>query len=226
MHDTKKPHNYYREALLLFVGVIGTIKLLYTFRHVPIVHDYLSTIVAIILIYPALVYVEKRKIPIHFFEKTEEIVSSLKLFTLTSIIIFPLFLTLSHLVLTHFLNFTYQSSFKWLSLTFLLSQIILVGFPEEFFFRGYLQSFLKFRFHNPITFLKPLPLETTYSIPLSAMIFAASHSLITFQWWHFSIFFPALVFGWLREKTNGLIAPILFHALSNIVITWIGASYR
>ncbi|QQR79789.1 MAG: CPBP family intramembrane metalloprotease [Deltaproteobacteria bacterium] len=226
MLDTKKPHNLNREATLFFLAVIATIKILYTFRHQPILHDYLSTIVAVILIYPALLYVEKRKIPIRFFEKSEEVISSLKLFTLTSAIIFPLFLGLSHLVLTHFLNLTFQPNSTGLSLTFCFSQIILVGFPEELFFRGYLQSFLKFRFDDQISFLKPLHLEATYSIPLSAIIFAASHSLIAFQWWHFSIFFPALVFGWLREKTNGLVAPILFHALSNIVITWIGASYR
>lgn len=226
MLDTKKPHNLTREATLLFLVVIATIKILYTFRHQPILHDYLSTIVAIILIYPALLYVEKRKIPIRFFEKPEEFISSFKLFIVTSLVIFPLFLGASHVVLTHLLHLTFQPNFAKLSLTFCMSQIILVGFPEEFFFRGYLQSFLKFRFSQKINFLKPLNLEATYSIPLSAIIFAASHSLIAFQWWHFSIFFPALVFGWLREKTNGLVAPILFHALSNIVITWIGASYR
>ncbi|HPQ81946.1 MAG TPA: CPBP family glutamic-type intramembrane protease, partial [bacterium] len=42
---------------------------------------------------------------------------------------------------------------------------------------------------------------------------------------HFSIFFPALVFGYLRERTGSITAPALFHAASNILMDWIARSY-
>jgi membrane protease YdiL (CAAX protease family) len=63
-------------------------------------------------------------------------------------------------------------------------------------------------------------------VPLTCLIFAASHSIIAFRWWHFAIFFPSLVFGWLRDRTGGLVAPVLFHAASNLAMRHIGQLYR
>ncbi|MBI3540840.1 MAG: CPBP family intramembrane metalloprotease [Deltaproteobacteria bacterium] len=94
-----------------------------------------------------------------------------------------------------------------------LVQLFVVALPEEFFFRGYLQTILRRKYRLQV------------AIPIASLLFAFSHSVIALQWWHFAIFFPALVFGWLREKTGGLVAPILFHALSNVAVFWIGSVY-
>ncbi len=215
------------EIAILFFAVLGSIRLFYGLRHIPLLHDYLSTLVAILLVYPALLHTEKRKLPFVFWDKNW--VSSLKVLLLTSLVVFPLFLCGNAIYQTQLLHRVFVPNASVFTISAILAQIVLVGFPEEFFFRGYLQPGLRFffpRLTEEISFLRPLRIHASWSIPLSALLFAASHSFIAYQWWHFSIFFPALVFGWLREKTNGLIAPTLFHALSNIVITWIGASYR
>ena len=65
----------------------------------------------------------------------------------------------------------------------------------------------------------------TCSIFITAFLFAAAHSFIQFAWWHFAIFFPAIIFGWLREKTGFVTASILFHVVSNLLVAIIGASY-
>jgi membrane protease YdiL (CAAX protease family) len=40
-----------------------------------------------------------------------------------------------------------------------------------------------------------------------------------------AVFFPALVFGWLRQRTGGIGAPMLFHALSNSFTLYLAQSY-
>ena len=105
----------------------------------------------------------------------------------------------------------------------LLFHFFLVAFPEEFFFRGYFLRRMRQIFQDQKTFRGVLIGKAFF---LTALIFAFSHSLIVLRWWHAAIFFPALAFGWLREKTQGLTAPILFHTLCNLFSTWVGLHYR
>lgn len=233
MENTKKSQLV--ELFLVTLGTLGTIKVLYEFRSVSVIGNYLSTATAFLLITPCLFTVSLRKRSLIFFEKdSHSVLKSLKIFFLTALVIFPPFLFLNHL---------YQHVvFGWpltlppfargglpLSSVFLesiLIQIFLVSLPEEFFFRGYVQTTLHPFLSQKITGLKKLRVDASWTVPAMAFLFALAHSLITFRWWHFSIFFPALVFGWLREKTNGLVAPILFHALSNLLMNWIQMAYR
>jgi membrane protease YdiL (CAAX protease family) len=50
-----------------------------------------------------------------------------------------------------------------------------------------------------------------------AALFALLHFLVGFSPARLAVFFPALVFGWLREKRSGIGAAIWFHALSNLL---------
>src|SRR5262245_2505835 len=71
------------EALLIYVGVIGSITVLYHLRGIAFIGDYLSTVVAILLMYPAVWHVRFRNLPVVFFEKTgSQLLKSLKLFAL------------------------------------------------------------------------------------------------------------------------------------------------
>lgn len=103
-----------------------------------------------------------------------------------------------------------------------ITQLLLIALPEETFFRGYmhtrLQQIIKPRWHI-------FGVRLGWGWVLTAAIFALCHSLILVRWWHFSIFFPALIFGYLRERTGGLIAPILFHAFSNLFMQWVTRSF-
>jgi membrane protease YdiL (CAAX protease family) len=114
-----------------------------------------------------------------------------------------------------------QSSSHFLWPSILRNLVIATG--EEFFFRGYLQKRFHQVFGNSAQFLV---FRSGKPLFLTAAVFALSHSLITLQWWHPFIFFPGLIFGWLREKTNGLVAPVFFHVLCNVFSEWVGVSYR
>jgi membrane protease YdiL (CAAX protease family) len=39
------------------------------------------------------------------------------------------------------------------------------------------------------------------------------------------VFFPALVFGWMRARTGGIGAAVLFHALCNIFSATLARGY-
>ncbi|MFH1357919.1 MAG: CPBP family glutamic-type intramembrane protease, partial [bacterium] len=45
------------------------------------------------------------------------------------------------------------------------------------------------------------------------------------QWWHGFIFFPALIFGWLKQKTKTIWAGTLFHAACNLFAYWVALHY-
>ena len=106
--------------------------------------------------------------------------------------------------------------------TLVLSQLFFVAIPEEFFYRGYLQTRLNEVF--PRKFLL-FGIPFSHGLWITALIFAFGHSLVVLRWWHFAIFFPGLLFGLLREKTGGILAAAFFHALCNILVQTLDTAY-
>jgi uncharacterized protein len=198
-------------------------KIVYFSRFIPAIHEYLSTITALILIYLPFLYLWWRRLPFDFIERDEKSLKTAVIYTLVmSLIFFPPFLLVNHLYQNMFFGFSFNGWHYPGLMRFLIFQIFLIALPEEFFFRGFIQSQMNRVF--PARF-KTLGFAWGWALPLTAFIFALSHTLITFQWWHFSIFFPGLLFGFLREKTNGLIAPIIIHGISNVMVQGIGYMY-
>lgn len=107
---------------------------------------------------------------------------------------------------------------RFLELT--LDQFLVVALPEEFFYRGYLQARLADAWPKG---RKCLGVRIGPAFFLTAILFALGH-LAVFQVWRLSVFFPALVFGWLREKTGSILPAVIFHALSNLTLFVLEAS--
>ncbi len=208
------------EALLVWALAMGIIRAFYAFQNVVFISNNLPLLVSGVLIYlPTAVLIYKKE-PFDFFEGTwSNFFYSLRITFYTVLVIAPFIFLGNHFLQTYFFHLEYHAAapqnhfFQKMGDLFLF-QIFLVALPEEFFFRGYFLKRLKQVFSLPSAFF------------LTAFIFSFSHSFIVLRWWHFSIFFPALVFGWLREKTNGLVAPVLFHALCNVFSVWVGTHYR
>jgi uncharacterized protein len=55
-------------------------------------------------------------------------------------------------------------------------------------------------------------------------LFALGH-LVVLQPWRVATFFPGLLFGWLRARTGSVAAPVLVHALANLFIKTLEASF-
>tara|TARA_Y100001968_G_scaffold258991_1_gene246087 strand:- start:668 stop:1471 length:804 start_codon:yes stop_codon:yes gene_type:complete len=97
-----------------------------------------------------------------------------------------------------------------------LYQLICVGYAEEFFYRGYMQTRLNDVF-RPDRF-RLFGATFGWSLPVTAVLFTLGHSIVTLQWWQPFILFPALIFGWLRARTGNILAGALFHAWANSVM--------
>jgi uncharacterized protein len=103
-----------------------------------------------------------------------------------------------------------------------LGQLLVIALPEEAFYRGYLQSALD-EVWRPRW--RVLGADIGPGLLLASALFAAGHLCTEFNAGRLAVFFPALVFGWLRSRTRGVGAGIVFHALCNLFASYLGQSY-
>jgi hypothetical protein len=104
----------------------------------------------------------------------------------------------------------------------LLGQLLVIALPEEAFYRGYLQSALD---EVWLPRWRVLGADIGPGLLLASALFAAGHLCTEFNAGRLAVFFPALVFGWLRSRTRGVGAGIVFHALCNLFASYLGQSY-
>jgi membrane protease YdiL (CAAX protease family) len=90
-------------------------------------------------------------------------------------------------------------------LYYILFQLLSVAFPEEFFFRGFLQDSAGRNFKVVV---------------IVSLLFAAAHlprAVFLGEWISLLSFLPSLVMGWLYMKTNNIIPGTIFHLLANLI---------
>lgn len=102
-----------------------------------------------------------------------------------------------------------------------IDHLFVVAIPEEFFYRGYLQHRLREAWPEGRTFLGA---RLGRAFWLTAVLFALGH-LAVFEVWRLAVFFPALVFGWMRERTGSVVGAALLHGSANILIQVLDACY-
>jgi membrane protease YdiL (CAAX protease family) len=98
--------------------------------------------------------------------------------------------------------------------SFALAQVLVVALPEEALFRGYFQT----RLTDALPGTREI-LGVNVSIAalvVQAALFAVVHFIVDFSPARLAVFFPGLVFGWIRAWRGGVGAAILFHAMSNV----------
>jgi membrane protease YdiL (CAAX protease family) len=101
-------------------------------------------------------------------------------------------------------------------------QFLVVALPEELFYRGWLQTSLARL--SPGRGVRVVGARLGSGFLLTQALFALGH-LVALQPWRLGTFFPGLLFGWLRERTGGLAAPVVAHALSNLLLTVLERSF-
>jgi uncharacterized protein len=102
------------------------------------------------------------------------------------------------------------------------AQLVVIALPEEAFFRGYLQTELDRVFPPRIRLFGA---RLGLGILISAAVFAAGHFLTIRHPSRLAVFFPALVFGWLRARTGGIGAGVAFHAACNLFSATLARGY-
>ncbi|RME02998.1 MAG: CPBP family intramembrane metalloprotease [Planctomycetota bacterium] len=135
----------------------------------------------------------------------ENISGQLRDFVLGGVVLLGSGALIFHLFFKSFHHYYIFSLPRGSNLFYLLYvQVVLVAFPEEFLFRGYLQARLMELWGSPVG-----------AVLGSAGIFAFCH--LVFQGWMGGlVFFPALVFGWLRQRTGSIFPSTFLHGLANV----------
>ena len=101
-----------------------------------------------------------------------------------------------------------------LSLEWCAVQWLVVGLPEELFFRGYLLHRLEQRFPPK---RRVLGGGIGLALVLSAAAFALIHLPRDGDPRALATFFPGLLFGWMRSATGSILASTVSHGCSNIL---------
>ncbi len=112
----------------------------------------------------------------------------------------------------------------------ILGQVMVIALPEEAFYRGYVQTSLqRAGAASPQESARPgfrlLGAPVGWAIPATSAFFALGHFLTEPHPQRLAVFFPSLVFGWLRNRTGGIGAAVALHAISNLFSATLGRSY-
>jgi membrane protease YdiL (CAAX protease family) len=101
-------------------------------------------------------------------------------------------------------------------------QVLVIALPEEAFYRGYLMTALDDAWG---THGKVAGAKVGMGLVVSSALFAVGHLLTEPNIQRLAVFFPALLFGWLRARTGGIGAALLFHALCNLLAELVTRGY-
>jgi membrane protease YdiL (CAAX protease family) len=103
---------------------------------------------------------------------------------------------------------------SWI-LLWALTQLLLIALPEELFYRGWIQTRLVDAFEDRAR-------PELWAIVLTSVLFAVGHFVVpvggALSVQRLAVFFPALVFGWLRVKTGSITAGVVYHAACNLMV--------
>jgi membrane protease YdiL (CAAX protease family) len=105
---------------------------------------------------------------------------------------------------------------------FALVQLLVVALPEEIFYRGWMQT--AWARGEPSRGVTVLGARLGAGFVRTQLLFALGH-LVVLQPWRLGTFVPGLLFGWVRERTGGVAAPIVVHALSNVLVRTLELSF-
>lgn len=116
------------------------------------------------------------------------------------------------------INFGYDKPI----ISVLIWNLVGISFPEEVFFRGYLQTRLRELVPGKIKLYKT---DLSWAALLGSILFAVAHLLTAFEPSRLIVFFPSCLFGWIRDRTNSILGPAVFHWLCNCTLFLLAGFY-
>jgi hypothetical protein len=127
-----------------------------------------------------------------------------------------------HLWQTAVMGFGYQGTWPSQPLMLMGYHLFFVAIPEEMYYRGFMQTRMD-QVWTPRWRILGATLGPGWLV--TCVLFAFGHSIVQVQWWHVAIIFPSLAFGWMRARTDDVIAGALFHAVCNIAVGFLDTLY-
>jgi len=96
-----------------------------------------------------------------------------------------------------------------------LLPVLLYPVIEEIVFRGLIQELVR-------DYISRLSLgPVTMANLLTSLLFAGLHFIYHAPLWAALVFFPSLVFGFFKDRTDRLVAPIILHVFYNAGYLWL-----
>lgn len=149
------------------------------------------------------------------------LLSELGFALLVAAVVFPPFILLYRLWHGSTHDFTWHPPSQ--PVDFLLTHLIAIALPEEALFRGYFQTRLSDLFSGRV---RVLGAELSpWALLAQAALFALLHFLVGFSPVRLAVFFPGLLFGWIRARRSGIGAAVWFHALCNVLAELLTRGY-
>jgi len=116
---------------------------------------------------------------------------------------------------------------SWIYL-WLLTQLLLIAYPEEFFYRGYVQT----RVGEAIEAYRSEHSEggegsrSWFGVSeenlVASAAFGLGHLLTPvggrILWNRAAVAFPSVAFGWLRDRTGSIGAAVVYHTACNMMV--------
>jgi hypothetical protein len=123
-------------------------------------------------------------------------------------------------------SYSLDRGLRWIWL-WLMTQVVFIALPEEFFYRGYLQT----RIGQAIERRRAERgreggMRRWFGVSeanlWASLIFGLGHLFIPVGGAilanRIGVIFPAIAFGWLRDKTGTITAPVVYHAACNMMV--------
>ncbi len=174
-------------------------------RFIPFI---IGTVIFATLLYIPVISAHIKKIDFFNFGLSNiDLKKSFLWFIIASITIFPTFFLVGSIYLSVDKIVIPKNMFEYT-----LQQIFIIGFSEEFFYRGYIQPLVKKSVQKEI--IKTIGLD--YGVVITSLLFSIGHFLTYFTFFSILTFFPSLIFGILKNKTGTIYSSMFFHGLSNI----------
>lgn len=209
-----RPTGALGEEALVFLGCVGGAVLVVQLgARIPYVGRHIHVAVALLFLFVPLWMIERRgeDVATHGFH-IHDAWKGLALAALAGILLFPPFIVAWEWWWEPMRPFAVERlPGDFWSVT--AAQFVVVALPEEALFRGYLQTRLERRF--PSRSVRGVPIG--WAIPISSLLFAICHFSVIPVPGRLAVFFPSLVFGFLRHRTGSILAGVVFHGGCNVL---------
>lgn len=208
-------------SLAFFISVAATITFFQLSSFISFFQENLHTLVGATFVALPMIFLLPRKESLDSYGMPPQpILREILFAVIISALIFPPFVLAFKFWWGWELSFSFRVPDGFINMA--LANLIVVALPEEFFYRGYLMGRIDLLLKGRIRILGA---EVGWSLIIASVLFAIGHFVVTFQPERLAVFFPSLVFGWLRIKRGSITAAVFFHAFCNIFMDFLLIGY-
>jgi len=103
-----------------------------------------------------------------------------------------------------------------------IGQFLVIALPEEAFYRGYLQTSLDEKWPPKWSLLGT---SVGPALVVTSLVFALGHVATELHASRLAVFFPSLLFGFIRTRRGSVGTAAAFHALCNLFAAYLARGY-